>query len=108
MPRIAPMVLAGALHMPAEKLGALRNERTATAGGFTVPLKRTISQQFAGRKLTKRQAEANERLSGMNQQFYANQLIELLESKMLDTEDEHLIERLRVLHGLLDEVLAAV
>lgn len=101
-------MVAGALHMPVEKLGHLRTDRTATAGGLTVPLKRTISEQFAGKKLTKRQQEANVKLSGMQQVFYVNQVIELLEAKMLDTSDERLMERLQVLHGLMEEVLVAV
>lgn len=98
--------VAGALHMPVANLGELKADRTATAGGLSVALKRTI-RGFAGRKLTKRQVVANDKLSGMNQSFYANQLIELLEAGMLDVEDEKLIERLRLLHGLLDGVLAA-
>lgn len=99
--------VAGALHMPVEKLGRLRTDRTATAGGLTIPLKRTV-RHFAGKKLTKRQSEANDKLSGMNQVFYANQLIELLEAGMLDLTDESLIERLRHLHELLSGVVAAV
>lgn len=101
--------VAGALNMPADKLGALRTDRTATApGGLTVALKRTVANQFAGRKLTKRQDEANRKLSGMNQVFYVNQVIELVESKMLDLDDENLMERLKQLHGLLDDVLTTV
>lgn len=99
--------IAGALHMPVDRLGALRTDRTATtkAGGLVIPLKRTVSHQFAGKTLNKRQEEANTRLSGMQQVFYANQLIELLESKMLDTSDDKLMERLQVLQGLLETVL---
>lgn len=101
--------VAGALHMPVDKLGALRTDRTAKGtGGLVIPLKRTISQQFSGKRLNARQQEANTKLSGMQQVFYANQLIELLESKMLDTTDPRLMERLQVLHGLLDEILVAV
>lgn len=100
--------VAGALNMPEDKLGALRADRTAKdSGGLTIPIKRTI-RGWAGEKLTKRQVQANERLSGMNQVFYCNQLIELIEAELLDTDDGQLIERLRVLHGLLDGILAAV
>lgn len=99
--------VAGALHMPIEKLGELRVHRTAKdAGGLTIPIKQTI-RHMAGKKFTKRQEEANDRLSGMNQSFYANQLIELIESKMLDVEDEKLLDRLRHLHGLLEGVLVS-
>lgn len=107
--KISADAVAGALHMPVNRVGELMNTRTATSktSGLTIPLKRTIIGMMAGKVLTKRQEEANERLSGMNQQFYANQLIELIESKMLDLEDDALIGRLRVLHDLLDGVLVA-
>lgn len=98
--------VAGALHMPIEKLGNLRHTRTAQVGTLTVPLKRTL-QSFAGRHLTKRQQQANVKLSGMNQQFYANQLIELIEAKLIDDGDEKLLHRLRHLHSLLDDLLCA-
>ena len=98
--------VAGALHMPADKLGELVQSRTAKgAGGLSIPLKRTISH-FAGRKLNKHQEEVNSRSSGMQQSFYANQLIDLIESKLLDTSDEKLLDRLRKLNELLDDVLA--
>lgn len=104
--RIPLDAVAGALCMPIEKLGALRDDRTAKgAGGLSIPLKNTV-RSFAGRKLTKRQVEANEKLSGMNQQFYANQLIELIESNMLDYDDEKLMERLIQLRELLEGVVA--
>lgn len=98
--------VAGALNMPVEKLGFLRTDRVAQSAGLSIPLKQTI-RHMAGRKLNPRQVAANDKLSGMNQSFYANQLIELLESKMLDMKDEKLMERLQHLHTLLDEVLVA-
>jgi hypothetical protein len=105
--RIPLDAVAGALHMPADRLGELRNTRTATAsGGLVVSLKKTV-RHFAGKRLNKRQVEANSKLSGMNQVMYANQLIELIEADMLDKEDENLLLRLRHLHELLSGVLVA-
>lgn len=100
-------LVAGALHIPADRLGELRNTRLATAPktGLSIPLKRTVARHFAGKTLTPRQVETNERSSGMNQSFYANQLIDLLEAKMLDLADEKLVERLSHLRELLDGVL---
>lgn len=99
--------VAGALHMPVEKLGKLHNTRTATgSGGLTIPLKRT-NRHMAGKRLTKRQEAANEKSSGMNQVFYVNQVIDLIESKMLDMEDEGLLLRLRRLNELLEGMLVA-
>jgi len=99
--------LASALHTSAGKLGDLRNSRTAKgAGGLVIPLKRT-NRHMAGKRLNKQQEMANERSSGMNQVFYANQLIDLIEAKLLKLDDEKLLERLRILHELLDGVLVA-
>lgn len=97
--------VAGALHMPVGRLGALKADRTATSGGLAVALKRTV-HNFAGKELTERQTQANEKLSGMNQVFYVNQVIELIESDMLERESDDLFVRLKHLHGLLDELLA--
>ena len=96
--------IAGALNMSLDKLAALRDTRTAKYGNLNIPIKRTI-RHMAGRRLNNRQLEANEHLSGMNQTFYANQLIHLLESDMLEKDDEKLCERLRLLHDLLDKLL---
>lgn len=99
--------VAGALHMPEGKISALRNTRTATtSGGLAIALKHT-NQHMAGRRLTKAQCEANARSSGMNQTFYVNQLVDLIESGLLNREDEKLLERLQHLHGLLESLLAA-
>jgi len=101
--------VAGALNMPVDKLAGLKADRTARGNGqgLTVALKHTI-RHMAGKKLTKRQREANDRSSGMNQAFYVNQIIDLIEADLLDKADEKLLERLRKLHGLLEELLAAV
>jgi len=100
--------VAGALHMPVDKLGGLRQNRTATvAGGLAIPLKRTLSH-MAGRKITKAQSECNDKLSGMNQSFYVNQVIMLIENRLLNMEDEKLMERLEQLSELLEQVLEKV
>lgn len=100
--------VAGALHMPVDKLAGLKSDRTArTSSGLSIALKRTI-QHMSGRRMTKAQNDANEKLSGMNQQFYVNQLITLIENELLDTSDERLMKRLDALHKLLDGILAAV
>lgn len=97
--------VAAALSMTLERVGALRVERTATANGVTVALKRTI-RHFAGRKLNEQQAEANLHLSGMYPIFYANQLLLLLENDLIDREDEKLHAALVRLTDKLTEVLA--
>jgi len=96
--------VAGALNMPTERLAKLRSTRTGfTKNGQPLALKNTIRKQFAGKKLTKRQEEANGKFSGWSQVFYVNQVIELIESNMLDVENESLMGRIKVLDDLLKE-----
>jgi len=103
---------ASALGMTVDKLEALRVDRLATisiAGkqkGEPVPLKNTI-RHMKGRILTQQQAAANSQLSGMNQLFYVNQLILLLENGLLDSENEDLIKRLHVLASLIRKLKVA-
>jgi hypothetical protein len=92
--------LAKVLHVDSNYVAELRVERTAEDAGVYVPLKHTIKHK-AGAKLTKRQALANKKLGGMNQAFYANQLIELIEADLIDVANENLMARLEVLKGLL-------
>ncbi len=99
--------VAGALNITTDKLANLAADRTATVGNLKVALKRT-NRHFAGRKLTKRQREANERSSGMNQQFYVNQVIDLIESGFLDKEDDKLRQRLTLLYSLLEKLVGKV
>ena len=96
--------VAGALLTTTDRLGQLMATRTAIHGNLAVPIKRTI-EKFAGHKLTNRQQETNLRSSGMNQVFYINQLIDLIEANMLDTDNAPLMNRLKVLSKLLINVL---
>jgi hypothetical protein len=91
--------------MTVESLGKLRVERVANfhAPGKKVieqPIKRTISH-MAGKRLTSEQIMANGKLSGMNQAFHVNQLITLIESDLLDTENTNLMTRIAVLARLI-------
>lgn len=98
--------IARCLHLTVDKVTELVIDRSAKFGRITVPIKRTI-QHMAGRSLTKEQTVANDKLSGMNQVFYVNQVITLIENDLLDKENENLLLRLKVLHGLLDGLLVA-
>ena len=61
-----------------------------------VAIKRTI-RHMRGRKLTAGQVEANKKLSGMNQSFYVNQVLLLLENDLIDTDNGPLLEKLHQL-----------
>lgn len=105
--KIEPEEIASALNVTVERIGELHTTRVgrvkARRNG-AVPLKRTIAH-MAGLALTKDQEAANQKLGGMNQTFYANQLILLIENDLLDTGNEELLGRLRKLQGLLDTVV---
>ena len=96
--------IASALHVSEQYLGDLRVDRAAVVGegaaGLHVPIKRTI-RHMAGKHLTQEQARANESLSGMNQLFYVNQVITLIEAGLLDTANEPLLTGLRRLGKLI-------
>jgi len=100
--------IAAALSITVEAVGELRADRVGemrVAGKkVEVPLKRTINHK-AGSVLTQRQVQANDRLGGMNQLFYVNQLIELIEAELLDRSNERLMGRLEHLAEILDSVV---
>jgi hypothetical protein len=100
--------IAESLCMTVDKVGELKTcrigEMRVAGQRQDVPLKRTIEHK-AGMVLTKAQVEANNRLGGMKQVFYVNQVITLIESDLLDVSDEKLLQRLGVLHGLIGELL---
>lgn len=97
-------LVAGVLHVDPSYIGELLVDRSAKSlRGPAIPLKRTI-RHMSGRKLTKVQQEANCKLGGMNQAFYVNQLITLIECDLLDSDNEVLFQRLGHLHDLLEGV----
>lgn len=102
---------AAALGMTVETLGELRTVRVAEVMSPAkklepVPLKRTI-QHMAGKTLTPEQMEANRHLSGMNQLFYVNQVISLIENDLLDLKHKELLDRLKHLAELIRKLRMA-
>lgn len=86
----------------ADRVGELRVSPTHTEA---LPLKRTI-RHMQGTPLTPAQAKANEHLSGMQQLFYVNQIIMILENDLLEPDNEELNERLIALSSLIDSKVA--
>lgn len=99
--------IIGALQTTASTLDRLRTTKVARTGRVRVALKQTIRHK-AGERLTPDQAEANRRLGGMNQLFYVNQLILLLENDLVDPDNEHVAEALTRLAALLEKHVAAL
>jgi len=100
---ISAEIVAESLNLTAGRIGELRSSRIGSSAGHPVALKRTI-QHMAGKDLTPAQAEANERSSGMNAAFYANQLIDLIENDLLDMSNQELLRRLERLAVLLRDI----
>jgi len=96
--------IAGALSITVDRVSSLRVNKSATAGKLQVPIKRTI-RHMAGGKLTKMQVETNRKLGGMEQMFYVNQLVMLIESDLLDKSNADLMEKLAKLHELLGQLV---
>lgn len=104
--------IAAALGITSEAVGKLTANRVGTlklakrnGQGTRVPIKRTI-QHMSGKRLTKAQHEANAKLGGMQQLFYVNQLITLIENELVDIENKALMDGLKRLDGLLSPLLA--
>lgn len=98
---ISADLVAESLNLTPERLGKLRSDRIGKFGSQDIALKQTI-RHMAGKKLNKKQAGVNEKLSGMNAVFYVNQLIMLLDSELIDQSNEKLVSKLFELSDLLD------
>lgn len=95
--------IAFALNVPPVRLEEIERgfAKTSTNGHKDIPLKRSISH-MAGKEMTQAQVEANDKLGGMKQTFYVNQVILFIESDLINVEDQGLMTRLAVLADLLD------
>ena len=98
--------LAAAMKLTPEKVVSLMAKKTAMVSKQRVPLKSTIAH-MAGQSLTKKQSKVNDRLGGMRQLFYVNQVEMLVEADLVDKENEELLAGFRKLHGLLEKMLVA-
>ena len=104
-------VIAGALSITVDRVQSYLVHKTALKGNGTakrgqvdtIAIKRTI-HHMAGERLTKDQQAANDKLSGMNQLFYVNQLLLLFDNDLLDRENAELLTALRRLGGLIEKL----
>lgn len=96
---------ADIMHQPESRITKIISERIATSPkGEPVVLKRQM-RSLAGKKLTKKQVDANEHAGGMwSHVAVINQVIRLLESGVFDYTDARVMERLAKLRTLLDDV----
>jgi len=105
--KLEPEVVAKALNITVERITELRAKRIAFYQRKPVALKRTAIH-LAGTELEKEQLEFNIRAGGMNQTFYINQVIAMLESDTVDWDDEKTVRALKRLYDLLDKALKPI
>jgi hypothetical protein len=86
-----------------EKRFASANDIDNGHGFGPVPLKASV-RHLAGRRLTNRQRNAHEHIGGMQQTFYVNQVLLLLEGNLLDYKNPALMSRLYSLQQALEKV----
>jgi hypothetical protein len=94
-------VIADALHITTDRIGSLIEERW-TADEHVV--KATMSH-MAGKTLNKKQREFIPKAGGMDQLFYINQVLALLETNLIDWSREKVIETLNRLYEVLGKRL---
>lgn len=103
--KIAPDVVCSVLSIPKARYDQVLATKMAVGRtGDAVALK-SVLHYMAGKRMTKKQEEAQEHLSGMNATFFVNQLLILIESELLDENNEYLIVRAGVLVERLTEWL---
>jgi hypothetical protein len=102
--RIAKDDVAESLNLTSERVGELMAQRVGRLGAQPIALKQSI-RHMGGKKLSKDQVEANEKLSGMNALFHVHQIMILIENELLDTTNEDLMEGLRRLHEMLGPIV---
>jgi len=105
--KLEPAVVAKALNTTVERIAELKAERIAFYDQKPVVLKRTTAH-LAGSELEKEQLEYNVRAGGMQQTFYINQVIAMLEADVVDWDNGKVVNALKRLYDLLDKALKPV
>lgn len=111
--KIDESLIAHALHMRIEKVAEMKIRRMAIVqdgAELSVnprfrPIK-TCIRHMAGKQMTTEQWDANEKLGGNNASFYVNCLISLIETDLIDMENENLLNGLMKLSKLLNNFKA--
>jgi hypothetical protein len=106
--RVSDKDIAKVLHVPPRQIKQMLAARTAVKPGKPqqlMPIKGTIKHK-AGQQLTDEQSQCNDKLGGMQQSFYVNQVIMLIENDLVDWENEKLVEKMQRLAELLEQALA--
>lgn len=101
---IDPALMATVLNTTVERIHSLKTTcATVENTRVVTPLKMPI-RHMAGQQLTQEQADIIPKLGGNQQMFYVDQLLMLIDSKMLNTANEPLMEKLQLLYEKLDGI----
>lgn len=95
--------LAAAMRVTLDHLDQIRAKLRSTRSGDVIANKQVGCE--LPMVISIKQADGIKRAGGGNQVFFVNQVINLIESNLLDTENERLMERLAHLHEVLAPVL---
>ncbi len=104
---IDPQAIASALNTTLDRVTGIKQDRGASYKGAATTLKRTTAH-LAGEDLTKEQFEYNRKAGGMNQTFYINQVIGMIESESVDWDNQSITQGLKKLYSLLEGALTAI
>ena len=105
--KMKPELVASALNMTSERLGQMKAERLAYYKAKPIGLKRTVAH-LAGRELTDEEVSYIHQAGGMNQTFYINQVIAMIEADTVDWENSSVVKALKRLHELLEKAMKPV
>lgn len=101
---IAEAEIAGVLNMTLPRLTEMKVERFGVFENKPVVLKR-MTAHLRGGDLTEEQQAFNLKAGGMNQTFYLNQIISMVEADAVDWDNEKVVNALKRLHKVLEEKL---
>lgn len=101
---IATALIATALNMTVERVKECKTTCATVENTRVVTPLKTPIRHMEGKEITQEQADAIPRLGGNQQMFYVNQLILLIDTNLIDTDNEPLMEKL----GVLAEKLTAL
>ena len=102
--RVSAKLVGEALNITTTRIGELKTGRVGRIGATPIALKQTI-RHMAGQTMTPEQGQANRKLSGMNQLFYVNQLVTLIENDLIDASNAEMLVGMERLRALLDTFL---
>lgn len=103
--KIDPALVASAINITVEQVTSC-HITCATVGTTRIvtPLKQPI-RHMAGKELTQEQADIIPRLGGNQQMFFVNQLLMLIGTKLIDTNNVELMKKLGLLRDEIDSFL---